>query len=110
MALASRAPGIQPRVFIPRMVEGRLIFGQGANRDDVRHAVDQIKHTKMPTIGRFFYAIAGHDEMDALGHFVDVPTHIVAGSHDRLIPCRTRKLFANGSLVPTSTSSTGSGT
>ncbi|MBK6442592.1 MAG: alpha/beta hydrolase [Actinomycetales bacterium] len=86
MALASRAPGIQPRVFIPRMVEGRLIFGQGANRDDVRHAVDQIKHTKMPTIGRFFYAIAGHDEMDALGHFVDVPTHIVAGSHDRLIP------------------------
>jgi pimeloyl-ACP methyl ester carboxylesterase len=86
MALASRAPGIQPRVFIPRMVEGRLIFGPGANREDVRHAVDQIKHTKMPTIGRFFYAIAGHDEMDALGHFVDVPTHIVAGSHDRLIP------------------------
>lgn len=86
MALASRAPGIQPRVFIPRMVEGRLIFGQRANREDVRHAVDQIKHTKMPTIGRFFYAIAGHDEMDALGHFVDVPTHIVAGNHDRLIP------------------------
>ena len=86
MALASRAPGIQPRVFIPRMVEGRLIFGQNAQRDDVRPAVDQIKHTKMPTIGRFFYAIAGHDEMDALGHFVDVPTHIIAGDHDRLIP------------------------
>lgn len=86
MALASRAPGIQPRVFIPRMVEGRLIFGQGAKREDIRHAVDQIKHTKMPTIGRFFYAIAGHDEMDALGHFVDVPTHIIAGNQDRLIP------------------------
>ncbi len=86
MALASRAPGIQPRLFIPRMVEGRLIFGSNPRREDVRHAVDQIKHTRMPTIGRFFYAIAGHDEMDALGHFVDVPTHIIAGSSDRLIP------------------------
>jgi len=86
MAVASRAPAIPPRLLVPRLVEGRLIFGANAARDDVRHAVHQIQHTKMPTIGRFFYAIANHDEVAALPHFVDVPTHIVAGSDDRLIP------------------------
>jgi pimeloyl-ACP methyl ester carboxylesterase len=86
MALASRAPGIPPRLLVPRLVQGRLIFGSGAAGEDVRHAVHQIQNTKMPTIGRFFYAISRHDEIDALGHFVDVPTHVIAGDDDRLIP------------------------
>ena len=86
MAVASRAPGIPPRLLVPRLVQGRLLFGAHADRDDVRHAVHQIQHTKMPTIGRFFYALGSHDEADALAHFVDVPTHIIAGSEDRLIP------------------------
>lgn len=86
MRVASRAPRIPPRLLVPRLVEGRLLFGAQALRDDVRHAVDQIKQTKMPTIGRFFYAIAKHNEAEALAHFVDVPTHIIAGAVDRLIP------------------------
>ncbi|PID97065.1 MAG: lipase [Actinomycetales bacterium] len=86
MAAASRAPGIAPRLLVPRLVQGRLLFGAKADKDDVRHAVHQIQHTKMPTIGRFFYAIANHDEVDALPHFVDVPTHIISGDDDRLIP------------------------
>ncbi len=86
MALASRAPGISPCILVPRLVHGRLIFGDDARAEDVKHAVHQIQHTKMPTIGRFFYAISKHDELDALGHFVDVPTHVIAGTADRLIP------------------------
>jgi pimeloyl-ACP methyl ester carboxylesterase len=86
MAVASRAPGIPPRLLVPRLVQGRLMFGADADNDDVRHAVHLIQRTKMPTIGRFFYAIAKHDEMDALEHFVDVPTHIITGNQDRLIP------------------------
>ena len=41
-----------------RLVQGRLIFGDDARAEDVKHAVHQIQHTKMPTIGRFFYAIS----------------------------------------------------
>ena len=86
MAVASRAPGIPPRILVPRLVQGRLVFGSRANRDDIKHAVKQIQQTKMPTIGRFFYALTSHDEAEALAHFVDVPTHIIAGDEDRLIP------------------------
>ncbi len=86
MAVASRAPGIPPRLLVPRLVQGRLLFGPRALRDDVAHAIDQIKRTKMPTIGRFFYAISKHNEAESLAHFVTVPTHIICGDHDRLIP------------------------
>jgi pimeloyl-ACP methyl ester carboxylesterase len=86
MSVASRAPGIPPRLLVPRLVQGKLMFGDRALAEDVKHAIAQIKGTKMPTIGRFFYAIANHDEVDALNHFVDVATHIVAGRQDRLIP------------------------
>jgi len=86
MAVASRAPGIPPRILVPRLVQGRLVFGPHAARDDVKHAVKQIQGTKMPTIGRFFYAISNHDEAEALAHFVDVPTHVIIGDDDRLIP------------------------
>lgn len=96
MAVASRAPGIPPRLLVPRLVQGRLVFGADADKQDVRHAVHLIQNTKMPTIGRFFYAIAKHDEADALSHFVDVPTHIIAGDDDRLIPVpHARRLQEN---------------
>ena len=86
MSVASRAPGIPPRLLVPRLVQGRLLFGNRAAREDVAHAIDQIKRTKMPTIGRFFYAISQHNEAESLAHFVRVPTHIISGDHDRLIP------------------------
>lgn len=100
MAVASRAPGIPPRLFVPRMVQGRLLFGVGADKEDIRHAVAQVKNTKMPTIGRFFYAIERHNESESLAHFVDVPTHIIAGSDDRLIPVPVAEALA--SLIPDS--------
>ena len=52
----------------------------------VVEAVRMIQHTKMPTIGRYFHAIADHDELTSLAHFVDVPTHVLVGTRDRLTP------------------------
>lgn len=86
MFVAARAPQIAPHQLVPIIAQGRLIFGQRPNKDDVRHAVRQIQRTKMPTIGKFFAALADHQEVDALAHFVDVPTHILTGTRDRLIP------------------------
>ncbi|MBK8469292.1 MAG: alpha/beta hydrolase [Candidatus Phosphoribacter sp.] len=86
MGIASRAPGIPPRLLVPRIVQGRLLFGENADPNDIKHCIHQIKNTKMPTIGRFFNAISKHNEAEALAHFVDVPTHIITGSEDRLIP------------------------
>lgn len=100
MAVASRAPGIPPRLLVPRLVQGRLLFGQGADRADVAHAIDQIKRTKMPTIGRFFYAISQHNEAESLAHFVRVPTHIISGDHDRLIPVAYAEALRD--LIPSS--------
>jgi pimeloyl-ACP methyl ester carboxylesterase len=87
MALASRAPGIPPRLLVPRLVQGRLHVRRPApTRRMSGTPSHQVQNTKLPTIGRFFYAISRHDEIDALGHFVDVPTHVIAGDDDRLIP------------------------
>ena len=63
-----------------------MIFGRDANPADVKEVVGLIKRTKMPTIGAFFTAIEAHDEIASLAHFVDVPTHILVGSKDRLTP------------------------
>lgn len=86
MFVATRAPGIAPHQLVPVLAQGRLIFGSRPRKEDVKHAVRQIQRTKMPTIGKFFTAIADHHEVDALAHLVDVPTHILAGTRDRLIP------------------------
>ncbi|MBK7721291.1 MAG: alpha/beta hydrolase [Austwickia sp.] len=86
MFVASHAPRIAPHQLVPVLAQGRLIFGQRPNKDDVKHAVRQIQRTKMPTIGKFFTALADHHEVEALAHFVDVPTHILSGTRDRLIP------------------------
>lgn len=86
MFMASHAPRIAPHQLVPVVAQGRLIFGHRPKKEDVRHAVRQIQRTKMPTIGKFFAAIADHHEVDALAHLVDVPTHILSGTRDRLIP------------------------
>lgn len=86
MFVAAHAPMIAPHQLVPVLAQGRLIFGQRPNKEDVKHAVRQIQRTKMPTIGKFFTALADHHEVDALAHFVDVPTHILSGTKDRLIP------------------------
>jgi len=86
MGVAARAPRIAPRVLVPTAVQGRLLFGRGAKPSDIKTAVAMIQRTKMPTIGQFFHAIEDHDEIESLAHFVDVPTHILVGSMDRLTP------------------------
>lgn len=86
MFVAAHAPSIAPHQLVPILAQGRLMFGQRPNKEDVKHAIRQIQHTKMPTIGKFFTALADHHEVDALAHFVDVPTHILSGTRDRLIP------------------------
>ena len=93
MGVASRAPRIAPRLLVPTAVQGRLMFGRGADPAQVREAVGMIKKTKMPTIGQFFHAIEDHDEIEALAHFVDVPTHILVGGNDRLTPVAWAKML-----------------
>ena len=93
MGVASRAPRIAPRFLVPTPIQGRLLFGEGANPDDVKTAVGMIKRTKMPPIGAYFNAIEQHDEIEALAHFVDVPTHILVGTKDRLTPVKWARML-----------------
>lgn len=93
MGVAARAPGIAPRVLVPTPVQGRLMFGPHADPGHVKEAVGMIKRTKMPTIGRFFHAISDHDEIEALAHFVDVPTRILVGTKDQLTPVKWAQML-----------------
>lgn len=93
MGVASRAPRLAPGPLVPATVQGRLLFGDGARKEDIKVAVRQIQRTKMPTIGKYFNALGAHDEVAALAHFVDVPTHIFVGSQDRLTPVRYSKML-----------------
>lgn len=99
MGVAARAPRIAPRFLVPTPIQGRLLFGEGADPADVKAAVGMIKRTKMPTIGAFFAAIEEHDEIEALAHFVDVPTHILVGTKDRLTPVKWARMLAD--QIPT---------
>lgn len=86
MKVAAHAPWIPPRQLVPQWAQGGLLYGDGARPEDIRAGVRQIQNTKMPTIGKYFEALNKHDELYALAHFVDVPTHIFVGSKDRLTP------------------------
>ncbi len=88
MRACSLAPDIRAGRLVPVSVQRRLIFGEGADPRDVREAVRQIQRTTMPTIGRYFTALAEHDELAALAHLEGVPTQILVGSRDRLTPGR----------------------
>lgn len=93
MRVCAAAPGIQPRVLVPTWAQRGMIFGQGARKEDVKHAIRQVQRTKMPTIGKYFNALSMHNELESLAHFVDVPTHILVGGEDRLTPVdRSRQL------------------
>ena len=93
MGLAAKAPRIAPHLLVPESVQGPMIFGRDANPAHVKEAVAMIKRTKMPTIGQFFTAINDHDEIEALAHFVDVPTDILVGSKDRLTPVKWARML-----------------
>jgi pimeloyl-ACP methyl ester carboxylesterase len=98
MAVCARAPRVAPGFLVPTRVQGAMIFGKGADAQDVRTAVQQIQQTKMPAIGRYFHALAHHDEIASLAHLEDVPTHILVGTRDRLTsPRRARELHE---LIP----------
>jgi pimeloyl-ACP methyl ester carboxylesterase len=87
MRAASRMPALGPgRVIVPTRVQGRMLFGDGARPEDIKHAIRQIQATKMPVIGKYFTALQNHDEVEALAHFIDVPTHILVGTKDILTP------------------------
>ena len=101
MAICSRAPRIAPGFLVPTPVQGRMMFGDGADPRDVTVAVRQVQQTKMPTIGKFFTALSEHDELESLELLGDVPTHILVGTKDRLTPVgQSRDLHAR---IPGST-------
>jgi len=101
MAICSRAPRIAPGFLVPTPVQGRMMFGDGADPRDVTVAVRQVQQTKMPTIGKFFTALSEHDELESLELLGEVPTHILVGTKDRLTPVgQSRDLHAR---IPGST-------
>lgn len=86
MSVASWAPRIPAGFFVPEFVQGRLMFGDNPSPADVHEAVAMVKGTAMPVIGAYFTALSEHDEIASLARFVDVPTHILVGTKDRLTP------------------------
>ncbi len=99
MGVAARAPRIAPGFLVPTSVQGPMMFGPGARPQDVKTAVAMIKRTKMPTIGAFFNALGEHDEIEALAHFIDVPTHVLVGTKDRLTPVEMARALT--AAIPT---------
>lgn len=96
MGIAKRAPQIAPGWLVPTAIEGPRLFGKGANKADMAETVAMIQQCKMPTIGRYFEALSQHDEVSSLAHFVDVPTHVISGTADKLTPSNWGRRIAEG--------------
>ncbi|MEP6854809.1 MAG: alpha/beta hydrolase [Pedococcus sp.] len=86
MKLAARLPGIHAGRFVTLKAQRRLLFGPEADAAQVSLTRDQVAATTLPTMGRFYQAIAEHDETLALSHFGGIPMVVLAGENDRLTP------------------------
>lgn len=71
-----------------------LLFGREAAHEDVTATHELVGANPAATLGRYFVALQGHDEMAALAHLASVPTSILVGSRDRLTPRRFSDVMA----------------
>jgi pimeloyl-ACP methyl ester carboxylesterase len=98
MKLVARLPRIRAGRFVTLAGQRRLLFGPGADAAHVVLTREQVAATTLPTMGRFYQAIAEHDEARALSHLDGIPTVVLVGDRDRLTPPRDSERIAE--LVP----------
>ncbi len=96
MKASARAPRVAPGRLLSTRSQTRLLFGRGAARETVDPGVTLIRHTSLPTMGRYFLALQQHDETEALSHLGAVPTRVLVGSADRLTPVGHARSLADG--------------
>lgn len=88
MRASARAPRVAPGRLLSARSQARLLYGREAAREAVDPGVALVRHASLPTIGRWFLALQGHDEREALAHLGTVPTRVLVGTADRLTPVR----------------------
>lgn len=98
MALAARLPGIPAGRFVTLGGQRRLLFGVDPDPVQVQATRDMVAATSLPTMGRFFGALAEHDESEALEALDGIPTVVLVGDRDKLTPPRHARRLAE--LVP----------
>jgi pimeloyl-ACP methyl ester carboxylesterase len=96
MRASARAPRIAPGRLLSRRSQARLLYGREAAPEVVVPGVLLIRHTSLPTMGRWFLALQAHDERAALAHLGAVPTLVLVGSADRLTPVADAWALAHG--------------
>jgi pimeloyl-ACP methyl ester carboxylesterase len=98
MRLAARLPQVRAGRLVTTRGQRALLFGTDADPEHVRLTRQQVAGTTLPTMGRFFTALAEHDEAEALAQFEGVQTVVLVGDRDRLTPKRHAVRLAE--LVP----------
>ena len=96
MRASARAPRIAPGRLLSTRSQARLLYGRETARETVVPGVTLIRRTSLPTMGRWFLALQGHDETSALAHLGTVPTRVLVGTADRLTPVSDAWALAHG--------------
>jgi pimeloyl-ACP methyl ester carboxylesterase len=81
-----RGDGEVRRRFTDALLARAILFGPGANRDDVRLGRRLIRTAHPGVVEGFFADLMRHDRHRALRHLAQVPVRILAGDRDRLTP------------------------
>ncbi len=96
MRASARAPRVAPGRLMSTRAQTRLLYGRGTARETVVPGVTLIRHTSLPTLGRYFLALQQHDETEALEHLGAVPTRVLVGTADRLTPVTDARALTDG--------------
>ncbi len=96
MRASARAPRVAPGRLLSTRSQTRLLYGRETARETVVPGVTLIRHTSLPTLGRYFLALQEHDETEALAHLGAVPTRVLVGTADRLTPVTDAWALSNG--------------
>ncbi len=96
MRASARAPRVAPGRLMSTRAQTRLLYGRDTARETVVPGVTLIRHTSLPTLGRYFLALQQHDETEALAHLGAVPTRVLVGTADRLTPVGDARALADG--------------
>ncbi|GAB2681216.1 alpha/beta fold hydrolase [Thalassiella azotivora] len=85
--LPSRLAALSPRVALGVRGSERLLFGRDADPAGVAAVHGLVARTSLSTLaGYYLHALAHHDERAVLPRLADVPTVVVTGARDRLVP------------------------
>jgi pimeloyl-ACP methyl ester carboxylesterase len=76
-------------------VEAKLIFGKGADPEDVRTALEVQGACSAETVAFFLATFSDHDRVEALGALADVPALVAVGDKDLLCPLEHSRIIAD---------------